>query len=99
MRFSVSKFGTVQTDGVNITVRFRPFEPTVSTVGGSTVLAGGRPDSAGFGLNKIWYKNYKKKKKNRITVLVGVHNLLHVKNEKDCVVCVDNKGRSRRRKS
>lgn len=62
MRFSVSKFGTDQTDGVNITVRFRPFESTVSTVGGSTVLAGGRSDTAGFGLNKIWYKNYKKKK-------------------------------------
>lgn len=84
---------------MNITVHFRPFQPTVSTVGGSTISAGGRPDSAGFG---FWYKNYRK---NEITVrkkgfgFVGIHNLLHVKNEKDCVVCVDNKGRSRRRKS
>ncbi|AES89117.1 hypothetical protein MTR_4g070180 [Medicago truncatula] len=66
VRFSVSKFGTDQTDGVNITVRFRPFEPTVSTVGGSTVLY---PSESKQGSEEPHIQGYLL----MVTRLLGVH--------------------------
>jgi len=44
----MSKSGTDQSDAFNIAVSPRPFESTVSTV-----LAGGRADCVGCGLNKF----------------------------------------------